>query len=201
MGLFSKKEAPAASDASAPGRRTGSTAAPEPDASDPSQGRPRGKTGPTPTRREAEAARKARLNPTLSKKERRRRQADQERRERMAQMERRDSDPGRTLMRDHVDSRFRLGEIVMPLLLVTLAASLLAGANPQLASLVMLVFYAIIVAVIIELFLMWRGFTRLLEERHPGYPRKGLFLYGMNRTLQIRRWRMPKPRVERGEKI
>ena len=151
----------------------------------------RKKEGPTPSRKEAEAARKARVNPTLSKKERRRRESEAERRDRMEVAGRRDSDPGRTLMRDVVDSKFRLGEIVMPFL----------GQNAALANGVMILFYLIVLAVFVDLIMMWRQFTKLLAERLPGQSRSGLFFYGMNRTLQIRRWRIPAPRVKRGDKI
>ncbi|MEA5154823.1 DUF3043 domain-containing protein [Raineyella sp.] len=187
MGLFSKKDDSAKTDAT-------ETAPPTPTAH-------RKKEGPTPTRKEAEAARRARVNPTLTKKERRRRDAESDRRMRQEQLAKRDSDPGRTLMRDVVDSRFRLGEVVMPLLLLTLATSLIVGKNPSLANYVMIAFYLIVLAVLVDITIMWRQFTRLLEQRHPGYPKKGLFMYGMNRCLQIRRWRIPAPRVNRGDKI
>lgn len=190
MGLFSKKN-DAAEQPVAP-------AAPEDLAT--GAGR-RKKEGPTPTRREAEAARKARVNPSLSKKERRQREADSARRERMEVAGRRDADPARTLMRDVVDSRFRLGEVVMPVLLIVLAASIVISRSPVLANAIMILFYAIVLAVIVDLVIMWRQFTRLLDERLPGASRSGLFLYGMNRTLQIRRWRVPAPRVKRGDTI
>ncbi|WOQ15895.1 DUF3043 domain-containing protein [Raineyella sp. W15-4] len=190
MGLFSKKDDSAKRDAgqSAPVVPEVPTAH-------------RKKEGPTPTRKEAEAARRARVNPSLTKKERRRRDADADRRARQEEMRKRDSDVGRTLMRDVVDSRFRLGEVVMPLLLVTLATSLLVGKNPQLANYVMAAFYLIVLAVLVDITFMWRRFTKLLDERHPGHPKRGLFMYGMNRCLQIRRWRIPAPRVNRGDKI
>lgn len=189
MGLFSKKDDSASKDA---------TAAPAEPATPTAH---RKKEGPTPTRKEAEAARRARVNPTLTKKERRQRDADSDRHVRQEEMRKRDSDPGRVLMRDVVDSRFRLGEVVMPLLLVTLATSLIVGKNPVLANYVMIAFYLIVLVVLIDITLMWRQFTKLLEERHPGYPKRGLFMYGMNRCLQIRRWRIPAPRVNRGDKI
>ncbi|WP_194793109.1 DUF3043 domain-containing protein [Raineyella fluvialis] len=180
MGLFSKKD-----DSAKKGTAAAAPVVPAAPAAH------RKKEGPTPTRKEAEAARRARVNPTLTKKERRERDSEAERRGRQEEIRKRDSDPGRTLMRDVVDSRFRLGEVVMPLLLVTLATSLIVGKNPQLANYVMIAFYVIVLAVLIDIWFMWRRFTKLLEERHPGYPKRGLFMYGMNRSLQIRRWRIP----------
>jgi hypothetical protein len=70
MGLFRTKKAPEPS--------------PEPEVeSSPTARGPRRKDAPTPTRRQAEAARMARLNPTLSKKEARRRNSEENRRRRM----------------------------------------------------------------------------------------------------------------------
>jgi hypothetical protein len=48
---------------------------------------------------------------------------------------------------------------------------------------------------------MWRGFKRVLAERLPNGSTKGLLLYGITRATQIRRFRMPPPRVKRGEKF
>jgi hypothetical protein len=46
---------------------------------------------------------------------------------------------------------------------------------------------------------MWRGFKRVLAERIPNASTKGLLMYGMTRSTQIRRFRMPPPRLKRGD--
>jgi len=46
---------------------------------------------------------------------------------------------------------------------------------------------------------MWRGFKKVLAERLPRVSPKGLLMYGMNRMIQIRRFRMPSPRIKRGD--
>jgi hypothetical protein len=46
---------------------------------------------------------------------------------------------------------------------------------------------------------MWRGFKKLLAVRVPKASTRGLLMYGVNRAIQIRRFRMPAPRVKRGE--
>jgi hypothetical protein len=38
----------------------------------------------------------------------------------------------------------------------------------------------------------------VLAERLPGAPTRGLMMYGINRAIQIRRFRMPAPRIKRG---
>ena len=62
------------------------------------------KSAPTPTRREAEAARRARLNPQLSPKEARRRERQAQYAVRDKQFAAVEASPARTLMRDHVDA-------------------------------------------------------------------------------------------------
>ena len=80
----------------------------------------RRKSGPTPTRRQAEAARMARLNPKLSAKEQRRQAAAGNRERRMAAMEARDATPEKELLRDMIDARWGLGEFLLPAMILVL---------------------------------------------------------------------------------
>ena len=59
--------------------------------------------------------------------------------------------------------------------------------------------YAFILLVLLDCFLMWRGFKKVLAERLPKASPEGLLMYGMNRSIQIRRFRMPAARIKRGE--
>ena len=43
--------------------------------------------------------------------------------------------------------------------------------------------------------------TRLVRERLPGESTRGLTMYAVFRALQIRRFRVPPPRVKVGEKV
>jgi hypothetical protein len=43
--------------------------------------------------------------------------------------------------------------------------------------------------------------TRLVHERLPGESTRGLTMYAVFRALQIRRFRVPPPRVTVGEKV
>jgi len=157
------------------------------------------KDRPTPTRREAEAARRQRANRTLTAKESRRYDAQQNRTQRLRAVSAREAVPEKTLMRDHVDARFNLGEFLLPSLVVILALTFLASAVPRITYVTTIVMYVFLLAVLLDCFLMWRGFKRVLAERLPGTPTRGLLLYGVNRAIQIRRFRMPAPRVKRGE--
>jgi hypothetical protein len=185
MGLFRTNKAPEP------------TSEPEPI---PAAKGPQKKSAPTPTRRQAEAARMARLNPTLSKKEARQRNAEENRKRRMEAMEAAHAAPEKELMRNMVDSRWNLGEFLLPAMMVFLALSFLQSAWAGMTMVALVLMYGYIVLVLLDLFWMWRRYKKLLAERHPGIdPKgKGLLMYGMNRSIQMRRLRMPKPTVQRG---
>jgi hypothetical protein len=157
------------------------------------------KDRPTPSRKEAEAARRERVNKTLTNREARRVAARQARSERMRRLGERERSPEKALMRDYIDARFSLGELLLPSVVVILATTVLGSAWPRLAVISTLVMSLFILAVIADQFLMWRGFKRVLAERMPNTPTKGLLGYGMTRSTQIRRFRMPPPRVKRGD--
>ena len=157
------------------------------------------KDRPTPSRKEAEAARRERVHKTLSNREARQVAARQGRAERMRRLGDRERAPEKALMRDYVDARLNLGEFLLPAVVVILAITVLGSYFPQLAVITTLAMYLFILAVIVDGFLMWRGFKRVLAERVPNASTKGLAMYGMTRSTQIRRFRMPPPRIKRGE--
>jgi hypothetical protein len=157
------------------------------------------KDRPTPSRKEAEAARRERLNRTLTNRESRQVAARQARAERMRRLGERDRTPEKALMRDYVDARFSLGELLLPAVVLMLATTVLGSFVQSMAIITTLVMYLFILAVIGDEFLMWRGFKRVLAERVPNASTKGLLTYGMTRSTQIRRFRMPPPRLKRGD--
>lgn len=160
----------------------------------------RKKDAPTPTRRQAEAARMARLNPTLSKKEARRRNTEANRKRRMEAMEAAHATPEKQLMRNMVDSRWNLGEFLLPAMMLFLALSFLQGMWGGMTTLALVMMYGYLLLVLIDLFLLWRKYKRVIAERRPGtdLKGKGVMMYGLNRSIQMRRMRTPKPTVQRG---
>lgn len=158
------------------------------------------KPGPTPSRKEAEAARRQRFTQTYSKRESRAMASKQNRTDRMRAMTARDSTPEKALMRDYVDARFSIGEILLPALVLILATSFLNSILPRAAVVGTVIMYVYVLAVLGDLFLMWRGYKKVLAKRLPGSSTKGLLFYGANRAIQIRRFRIPSPRIRRGEK-
>jgi hypothetical protein len=157
------------------------------------------KDRPTPTRKEAEAARRQRVTRTLSKKEARAESSRHSRAERMKALNAREAAPEKALLRDYIDARFNLGEFLLPSLVVILALTFLSQSLPQVSVISTLVMYLFLLAVIVDSALMWRGFKKLLAVRVPRASTRGLLMYGVNRAIQIRRFRMPAPRVKRGE--
>jgi Protein of unknown function (DUF3043) len=158
------------------------------------------KPGPTPSRKEAEAARRQRLTQTYTKREARALASKQNRTNRMRALATRDNTPEKALMRDYVDARFSIGEILLPALVLILATSFLNTVFSRAAVIGTVVMYLYVLAVLLDLFVMWRGFKKVLAKRLPGTSARGLLFYGANRAIQIRRFRIPAPRIKRGQK-
>ncbi len=180
-------------------RNTPEAAPSEPEPVEPAGPGPAKKDRPTPSRREAEAARRQRVTRTLTPKEARREASQRNRSERLRALNAREATPEKQLLRDYVDARFSLGEFLLPSLVVLLAASFLSSVWGPITLIATLVMYVYIILVILDGFLMWRGFKKVLAARMPKASTKGLLMYGMNRCIQIRRFRMPPPRLKRGE--
>lgn len=163
--------------------------------------RPAGKSVPTPSRREAEAARRQRLNPTLTPKESKQKAREANAAARAKQLAATDAVPARALMRDTVDSRFNLLEISLPVMMVLLVITMLLDPRSQPYLWASYVTWAFLATMILDLTIMWRRFKKLAAERLPNEPIKGMLSYGFNRAMTFRRMRMPKPRVQRGDAI
>ena len=111
----------------------------------------------------------------------------------------RDRGPARALARDYVDSKRRVSEYYMYILVVLLVAVFVRNkAAQEFISPLVLV---LVVIIIIDASLIRRGLGQLLAERLPNESMKGLTAYAVMRALQIRRFRVPVPRVHPGDKI
>ena len=109
----------------------------------------------------------------------------------------RDRGPVKALARDYVDSKRRVSEYYMYGLLVLLV--LLFIRAPIVQTIVPLLVLAAVLIMGIEGVLIGRKVKSLAAERLPGESTRGLALYSAMRALQIRRLRVPKPRVKPGE--
>src|ERR1700733_13379575 len=111
----------------------------------------------------------------------------------------RDRGPVKALARDYIDSKRRVSEYYMYILVVLLAAVFLRNKTEQqyISPLVLV----LVVVILIDAQLIRRTLRKLVSERLPGESTRGLTVYAVMRALQIRRFRMPAPRVRPGEKF
>jgi hypothetical protein len=111
----------------------------------------------------------------------------------------RDRGPARALARDFIDSKRRISEYYMYVLVVLLVTIFFRNtATQQFVSPLILV---LVVVILIDAWLIRRSLAGLLAERLPGESSRGLTMYAVMRALQIRRFRVPTPRVGPGSKI
>ena len=169
-----------------------------------------GKGRPTPTRREAEAAARARARTPKSKKEANRvlRERRNEQNVRMRQgmnagderyLPVRDQGKVRRFARDRIDSRLCMAELLLPLLLVIMG--LQYSGNPTLQDFSNRLWGVTILLVFTDTtYLTWRV-RREAKTRFPDESTKGLTLYTMLRSLQLRFMRLPKRNVKLGQKL
>lgn len=171
---------------------------------------PQGKKGPTPSRREREAANRRPLVPEDRKQAKREMQArmkaqQAEQREGMARGDDRylrptDRGPQKRFMRDYIDARFSLGELLLPLMFLVIFVTFVPSQQASVYAMGFIWLYlaialaeAIIVANIIK--------KKIAEVVGRERVEKGIMLGTITRILQLRLLRMPKARVKRGEKI
>ena len=163
---------------------------------------------PTPTRKEAEAARKQQLkipkDPKAAKKAARERDREARARARAGMLagdERylpaRDRGPAKAFTRDFVDSRFTVAEFFIFVAIAVLVLGFVQ--NQQVQSFVSLAFFAFTAVIVMDTAILLFSLKRKAREKFPDpKDRKGITLYAMLRTLQLRRLRLPPPRVRRG---
>jgi hypothetical protein len=111
----------------------------------------------------------------------------------------RDRGPVRALARDYVDSKRRISEYYMYVLVILVAA--VFARNKELQAIITPFILVLVAVVFIDAQLIRRGLRRLVAERLPGESTRGLTTYAVFRALQIRRFRLPSPRVQPGAKI
>jgi hypothetical protein len=166
------------------------------------------KNRPTPKRRDQEAARKRPLVVTDRKAAReiertKRREAQLKQRQALvtgddANLPARDKGPVKRYIRDYVDARWNLGEFLLPVMVVVLALSFLR--IPVVFATVSIGVYLLIAVAVTDAFLLWRKLKKRLVAKFGADAQvRGLAMYAVMRTFQIRRSRMPRPQVKRGE--
>lgn len=173
---------------------------------------PVGKGRPTPKRRDAEARNKRPLVPTDRAAARRaQRQKMAEARAKMDEAMVTGNDQylpaqhrgrARRFLRDYVDARWSLGEVFMPLALLIVVIMLFAAflpIPPQVATGAFFGLYIVMFIALIDAIILGYRVRRKAIEKFGEGARKGSVMYVAMRVFQIRRTRLPKPQVQRGD--
>jgi hypothetical protein len=172
--------------------------------------KPGGKGRPTPTRKEAEAARLAKAKVPRTRKEQMaaQRAVKGESSQRVRQGMRageekyllaRDKGPVRRFIRDFVDARFSFIELLIPLLVVTMVLGY--SGNAALASFGNALLFGSILLVVLDMLLLRHRLRRQLAARFPEAPTKGTTYYAVTRAMQMKFMRLPKPQVKIGQEL
>lgn len=164
---------------------------------------------PTPKRSEAQGQRRSVANTPTSRKD----AAKRQREERRVTMERqrqalasgderylpaRDKGPVRRFARDFIDSRFNIAEFFLPMAVVILVLSMVRVGYLQ--NIALLLWLVVIVLIVLDSAVSGFRLKKRLAERFPDQRTKGAVAYALMRSLQLRRLRLPKPQVKRGER-
>ncbi|MFI6279148.1 DUF3043 domain-containing protein [Streptomyces sp. NPDC050988] len=164
---------------------------------------------PTPKRSEAQSQRRSVANTPTTRKEAAKRQRDDRRTQMAKQREAlasgderylpaRDKGPVRKFARDFIDSRFCIAEFFLPLAVIILVLSMVQIA--QLQNVALLLWLFVIVMIIVDSIGIAIRMKKQLNARFPEEPKRGAVAYALMRSLQMRRLRLPKPQVKRGER-
>ncbi len=111
----------------------------------------------------------------------------------------RDRGPTRALARDFIDSKRRISEYYMYVLVILLASIFLRNSSVQ--RIISPLVLVLVIVIVIDALLIRRSLTKLIAERLPGESARGLTVYAEMRALQIRRFRVPAPRIQPGQKF
>ncbi|HRD21450.1 MAG TPA: DUF3043 domain-containing protein [Candidatus Nanopelagicus sp.] len=159
---------------------------------------------PTPKRKDAEAKLKiSPLSPTASKDAKRalKEQSRVRRLEARAAYMRgeesalpyRDKGPARRFVRNYIDERRSISEYFLVLIMLVLFLTIIPIPAVQLAA-VALMYSSMIFMTVNGIFLS-RKLKKLVAEKFPEEPTKGIGMYGWMRSTQLRRLRAPAPQV------
>jgi hypothetical protein len=188
-----------------PSRRRGTPSSQGGSVDDAAAPREGGKGRPTPKRREAERGRRRAITAPRNRKQAYREARERQREDRSRQMQAlragdenhlpaRDRGPVRKYARDLVDTRRSVAEFFLPLALVILALTFFGSAQMKLfgSSLWLALVVLIVLDSTVLAFRLRRGLARSL----PDVSHRGALSYALMRSMQIRRFRLPPPRIK-----
>jgi hypothetical protein len=102
-------------------------------------------------------------------------------------------------MRDYIDARRNLAEFMLPVMLVVLALSFLRTST--ILFFVTILTYTVLLVAVADTFLMYRRVRKKIAAKFgdEAASAKGNGMYAAMRAFQLRRSRMPRALVKRGE--
>lgn len=165
-----------------------------------------GKGRPTPKRKEAEAGRKTGFAAPRDAKAARARDREARMQARAGLLAgdaryfpARDRGPVKEFVRDHVDTRRTAGEFFIPGAILVMIGSLVPNQSVQ--AIVLSVWMTLFVLVIVDTVIVGIRLRSKLAKQFPNDTSvKGAATYGALRALQMRRFRLPPPRIGVGGK-
>jgi hypothetical protein len=168
---------------------------------------PGAKGRPTPTRKEAEAARRERAKAGMDKKAAqkllRERRADSNSKMRQGMrsgderyLPKRDQGPVKRFIRDYVDARLSIAELLLPLLVVIMVMQY--SGNRQLLGFSNTLWVTTIAVVALDTVWLLVKMKRQVRAKFPDEDLKGTTFYTITRVIQLRWLRMPKAKVKIG---
>ncbi|MCY7373216.1 MAG: DUF3043 domain-containing protein [Spirochaetaceae bacterium] len=168
-----------------------------------------GKGRATPKRREAEKGRRRAITAPKDRKQAYREARGRQRDERKVSMQAlrtgderhlppRDRGPVKRYARDIVDARRSVAEFFLPLAVVILLLTY-AGSD-WLKTIGSTLWLALVVLIVIDSVLLARRLKKGLARSHPAENHRGALPYALMRSMQIRKFRLPPPRIKAGSR-
>ena len=166
-----------------------------------------GKGAPTPSRAQQEAARKRPLVPNDRKeaaKQARAKAAESRERARVGMavgderyLPMRDRGPQKKYVRDYVDARFSVGEVLIPVMFAVILLTFIPDAAVQ--SIGILALWAFFLIAVADVVVLGVILNRKLAAKFGADKVERVRWYAAMRALQLRPLRLPKPQVKRGK--
>jgi hypothetical protein len=166
-----------------------------------------GKGAPTPTRAEREAARKRPLVPNDRKeaaRQARAKSAEARERARLGlaagdekYLPARDRGPQKKYVRDYVDARFSIGEILIPVMFAVIILTFVPSYEVQTIGIFAL--WAFFLISVVDVIILGFVLQRKLAAKFGADKVERVRWYAAMRALQLRPLRLPKPQVKRGQ--
>jgi hypothetical protein len=166
-----------------------------------------GKGRPTPTRKEKEAARKQPLVSSDRTEARRKARAQMQLQREKARvgmamgdekyLPARDRGAQKRFVRDYVDARFSVGELLIPLMFAVIILTFFP--QPEVQTIGIIALWAFFAIAIGDVLILGARVTRKLKDKFGADRVEKVRFYAAMRAMQLRMMRLPKPQVKRGQ--